>query len=56
MSEIYKKLGYRLKKIRENSGISQERLALILKLSRPTISQIEKLYYKPVCGILVNYL
>ncbi|MBC7473108.1 MAG: DUF4065 domain-containing protein [Candidatus Sericytochromatia bacterium] len=41
MSEIYKKLGYRLKKIREASGISQERLALILKLSRPTVSQIE---------------
>jgi transcriptional regulator with XRE-family HTH domain len=41
MSEIYKKLGNRLKKIRETSGISQEKLALILGLSRPTISQIE---------------
>jgi transcriptional regulator with XRE-family HTH domain len=41
MSEIYKKLGLRLKKIRETSGVSQEKLALILGLSRPTISQIE---------------
>lgn len=41
MSEIYKKLGHKIKKIRESSGISQEKLALILGVSRPTISQIE---------------
>lgn len=41
MSEIYKKLGLKLKKIRESSGISQEKLALILGVSRPTISQME---------------
>lgn len=41
MSEIYKKLGLKIKKIRESSGISQEKLALILGLSRPTISQME---------------
>lgn len=41
MSDIYKKLGLRIKKIRDSSGISQEKLALILGVSRPTISQIE---------------
>jgi transcriptional regulator with XRE-family HTH domain len=41
MSEIYKKLGQRIKKIRDTSGISQEKLALMLGISRPTISQIE---------------
>ncbi len=41
MSEIYIKLGKRIKEFREQSGISQQRLAELLDISRPTISQIE---------------
>ncbi len=41
MSEIYKKLGLRLKAFREAAGISQQELAKKLDISRPTISQIE---------------
>ncbi|GAI54154.1 unnamed protein product, partial [marine sediment metagenome] len=41
MSEIYSKLARRVKELRQKSGISQQRLAELLKVSRPTISQIE---------------
>jgi transcriptional regulator with XRE-family HTH domain len=41
MSTIYKKLGERIKKLREGAGITQERVAEILGVSRPTISQME---------------
>ncbi len=36
------KLGKKIKKLRESRGITQQRLAEMLGLSRPTISQIEK--------------
>jgi len=42
MSEIYKRLGKRVKNLRELTGMTQEELAKKLKISRPTISQIEK--------------
>lgn len=42
MSEIYKKLGKRIKQLREPTGMTQAELAKKLKISRPTISQIEK--------------
>ena len=42
MGEIYKKLGKRVKHLRELTGITQEELAKKLRISRPTISQIEK--------------
>ena len=35
------KLGQRIKELREQSGISQQKLAEMLGVSRPTISQIE---------------
>jgi len=41
MSEIYKKLGLKLKSLRDSSGINQQELAKRLGTSRPTISQIE---------------
>jgi transcriptional regulator with XRE-family HTH domain len=41
MSEIYKKLGLRVKAFRESAEISQQELAERLGVSRPTISQIE---------------
>ena len=41
MSEIYMKLGQRIKEFREKSGISQQKLAERLGVLRPTISQIE---------------
>jgi len=41
MSEIYSRLARRVKELRQKSGISQQRLAELLKVSRPTISQIE---------------
>lgn len=34
-------LGYRIKKLRELTGMNQERLAKLMGVSRPTISQIE---------------
>lgn len=42
MSEIYKRLGKRVKHLRELTGITQEELSKKLRISRPTISQIEK--------------
>ena len=41
MSETYIKLVQRIKELRQQSGISQQRLAELLQISRPTISQIE---------------
>jgi len=41
MDKIYKKLGQKIKELRQELGINQQRLAELLKLSRPTISQIE---------------
>lgn len=41
MSELHKKIGLKIKKIREVSGISQEKLSIMLGVSRPTVSQIE---------------
>ena len=41
MTEIYKNLGKRIKFLREKLEISQERLAELMSVSRPTISQIE---------------
>jgi len=35
------KIGYRIKELREHLGINQQRLAGLLGVSRPTISQIE---------------
>lgn len=42
MREIYKKLGKRIKHLRELTAMTQEELAKKLKISRPTIAQIEK--------------
>ena len=41
MGGIYTELGNSIKKLREQSGITQQKLADLLGLSRPTISQIE---------------
>ena len=41
MTEINKKLGVNIRKMREQHGITQQKLADILCFSRPTISQIE---------------
>ena len=41
MNDFYKKLGRKLKEFRERSDISQDRLATMLRLPRPAISQIE---------------
>jgi transcriptional regulator with XRE-family HTH domain len=41
MSDTNKKIGLKIKKIREAAGISQEKLSQLLGVSRPTISQIE---------------
>ena len=41
MSEISEKLAQRIKELRQQCGISQQRLAELLQVSRPTISQIE---------------
>ncbi|MCK4544935.1 DUF4065 domain-containing protein [candidate division WOR-3 bacterium] len=38
---FYKKLGIRIKALREQSGYSQERLAELLKINRVSLSQIE---------------
>lgn len=42
MTEIYKKLGKRVKHLRDLAGMTQGELAKRLKISRPTIAQIEK--------------
>lgn len=41
MVEIYTKIGKRIKEFREQYAISQQRLAEMLRVSRPTISQME---------------
>jgi len=41
MNKIYIKLAQRVKELRQRFGISQQRLAELLQVSRPTISQIE---------------
>jgi transcriptional regulator with XRE-family HTH domain len=38
---IYKEISQRIKKLREHKGISQQELAKLLRVSRPTVSQIE---------------
>jgi len=35
------KIGYRIKKLRQQLGMSQQRLSYLLRVARPTISQIE---------------
>ncbi|MBI3193653.1 MAG: DUF4065 domain-containing protein [Ignavibacteriae bacterium] len=42
MSSFYLKLGKKIKELREQSGISQEKLAAKLEIPRPAISQIER--------------
>ena len=41
MGEVYRELGSRIKKLREQRGMSQQRLAELFGFSRPTITQIE---------------
>jgi transcriptional regulator with XRE-family HTH domain len=41
MTSFYLKLGKRIKELREKSGMSQQKLALLLKIPRPAVSQIE---------------
>ena len=41
LNEVYLKLGRRIKALREQLGMSQQRLADLLGISRPIISQIE---------------
>ena len=41
MSSINKKLALRIKQLRLESGLSQEKLATMLKIARPIVSQIE---------------
>lgn len=41
MEDLYKKLGKRIKEIREAHGLTQEKIAELLDISRPTVSQME---------------
>ncbi len=41
MPDIYIKIGQRIKKLREQLGVNQQKLAELLEVSRPAISQIE---------------
>ena len=41
MGEVYRELGSRIKKLRKQRGMSQQRLAELFGVSRPTITQIE---------------
>lgn len=41
MDHFYKNLGVKIKKLREQAGLSQEKLADLMKISRVSISQIE---------------
>lgn len=41
MDRFYKNLGIKIKKLREQVGLSQEKLADLMKINRVTISQIE---------------
>ena len=41
MDKLYSKLGQRTRELREKGGISQERLAGLLGISRPAVSQME---------------
>ena len=54
MSEIYKRLGKRIKQLRELTGMTQNELAKKLKIARPTISQIEKGQRKIHTGELIK--
>jgi transcriptional regulator with XRE-family HTH domain len=40
-TEIYEKLGSRIKELREKAGFNQDKLAKMMKISRSAISQIE---------------
>jgi transcriptional regulator with XRE-family HTH domain len=51
---FYIKLGRRIKELRERSGISQQKLADELAVSRPAISQIESGERKTSAGELIN--
>ena len=42
MDKFYKRLGKKIKKMREDKGFSQEQLSKMLKLNRSTLSLIEK--------------
>jgi len=54
MSEIDKKLGQRIKNLREQTGITQDKLAQRLRISRPAVSQIEKGERKISAGELIK--
>ena len=41
MDNFYKKLGTKIKNIREQTGLSQEKLADLLGISRVSLSQVE---------------
>jgi len=41
MDNIYKKIGKRIKELREKAGLSQKEVAIKIGIKRPTISQIE---------------
>lgn len=41
MDNIYKKIGKRIKELREKAGLSQREVAIKIGIKRPTISQIE---------------
>ena len=42
MSDINKRVGFNIRKIRENKGLSQEKLAALADLHRAYIGQIER--------------
>lgn len=54
MSGIDKKIGQRIKNLREQTGITQDKLAQRLRISRPAVSQIEKGERKISAGELIK--